>query len=158
MNRTAESVIAAFAAKGWRLATAESCTGGLVAGRLTDVAGSSAVVIGGVVAYANDVKERLLGVPRSVLATAGAVSEESAVAMAEGGRRLFDVDAVVSITGIAGPGGGTSAKPVGLVHFALATAKSTTHRRVVLPGDRRQVRDASVDVALNLLLSAARLG
>ena len=151
----AAAVLDACRARGWRLATAESCTGGLIAARLTDVAGSSDVVEGGVVVYADAQKTRWLAVPAEVLARDGAVSEPTARAMAEGCRAAFGADVAVAVTGIAGPGGGSAAKPVGLVHLAVATPHGTTHRRAVFPGDRKAVRDATVDAALALVASAA---
>ena len=141
--------------RGWRLATAESCTGGLVCGRLTDVAGSSDVVQGGVVVYANAQKIRWLDVDEATLDAHGAVSAEAARAMAEGCRRAFAVELAVSVTGIAGPGGATPTKPVGLVHLAVASPVGTIDRRAVFAGGRAQVRSASVDAALALLASAA---
>jgi len=141
--------------RGWRLATAESCTGGMIAARLTDVAGSSDVVEGGIVVYDNRQKIRWLSVPAAVLARDGAVSETTARAMAEGCRAAFGVDLAVAVTGIAGPGGGSAEKPVGLVHLAVATPTTTTHRREVFSGDRGRVRAATVDVALAMLASAA---
>jgi len=151
----AAAVLAACRARGWRLATAESCTGGLIAARLTDVAGASDVVEGGVVVYADAQKIRWLRVPADVLARDGAVSEATARAMAEGGRETFGVDVAVAVTGIAGPGGGSADKPVGLVHLAVATPTATTHRRVVFAGDRRAIREATVDAAFALVASAA---
>lgn len=150
----AAALLAACRARGWRLATAESCTGGLVAGRLTDVAGSSDVVAGGIVAYANSVKAGRLGVPQAVLEREGAVSEATARAMAEGCRRALVVDVAIAVTGIAGPGGGSTTKPVGLVHLAVATPDGTWHCRAVFPGDRAQIRAATVNAALDLALAA----
>lgn len=154
----AAAVLDACRARGWRLATAESCTGGLIAARLTDVAGSSDVVEGGVVVYANVQKVRWLRVPAAVLEHDGAVSEATARAMAEGCRETFGVDVAVAVTGVAGPGGGSAAKPVGLVHLAVASPDGVEHRRTVFPGDRAQVREATVDAALALVASAARGG
>ncbi len=151
----AAAVLDACRARGWRLATAESCTGGLIAARLTDVAGSSDVVEGGVVVYADAQKIRWLRVPAEVLARDGAVSEATARAMAEGCRETFGVDLAVAVTGIAGPGGGTADKPVGLVHLAVATPTATTHRRDVFAGARGDVRDATVAAAFALIASAA---
>lgn len=155
-GRAIERVVGeALAARGATIAVAESCTGGLVAGRLTDVAGSSAYVLGGVVAYANDAKNQLLDVPREVIATHGAVSEPVASAMAEGVRRRFGADLGVAVTGIAGPGGGTAEKPVGTVCFAVAGPGQAMHvetRRV--PGDRGVIRQWSVMVALDLVRRA----
>ncbi len=144
--------------RGWRLATAESCTGGLIAARLTDVAGSSDVVEGGLVAYDNRVKECQLGVEHALLAREGAVSEPVARAMAEGARRLFATDVAVAVTGIAGPGGATATKPVGLVHLAVADGAQTRHAVHVFAGHRDAVREAAVAAALELVASAARSG
>jgi nicotinamide-nucleotide amidase len=133
------------------LAVAESCTGGLVAERLTRVPGSSAVFLGAVVAYSNAVKERLVGVPSALLAEHGAVSEEVARALAEGARRLFASDWGIGITGVAGPGGGSAEKPVGLVHVAVAGERGTEHRRLRFPGQRRRIRELASQVALEML-------
>jgi nicotinamide-nucleotide amidase len=136
------------------LAVAESCTGGLVGGALTEVPGVSAVFAGGVIAYANEVKVRELGVDPAVLARVGAVSEEVARSMASGVRAKFGTDLGLAVTGIAGPDGGTAEKPVGLVHFALDVRGAVTHRRAVLPGDRTLVRDIAVKSALDLVRRA----
>ncbi len=133
------------------LAAAESCTGGEVAHRITAVAGSSAYFLGSIVAYANDAKATLLGVPREVLERPGAVSEPCARAMAEGARRVFGADLAVSTTGIAGPGGGTARKPVGLVYIAVAGPSSTVCEEHHFPGDRASVVAAAADAALVLL-------
>jgi nicotinamide-nucleotide amidase len=155
----AVSVIQAAAARGWTIATAESCTGGLVAAALTAVAGSSAVVDRGFVTYSNTAKTELLGVPEAVLAEHGAVSPAVARAMAEGARERAAVSLSVSITGIAGPGGGSADKPVGLVHFACAGPGGTAHARQAF-GDlgREGVRLAAVRVALGLLSDACEGG
>jgi nicotinamide-nucleotide amidase len=134
------------------LALAESCTGGLVAGRLTDVAGSSDYFFGSAVTYANTAKADLLGVAASTLERFGAVSEETAREMALGARRRFGASIGLSITGIAGPGGGTPEKPVGTVHLALDDADGTRlHRRLLVPGDRALVRRWSAAAALSML-------
>jgi len=138
-------------ARGWTLATAESCTGGLVAARLTSVPGSSAVVRGGIVAYANEVKERELGVSRALLDTHGAVSAEVAEAMARGARERLGVDVAVSVTGIAGPDGGTREKPVGLVYLHAETPQGGRGREFSFPGDRASIRARSVVGALHLV-------
>ena len=151
---TAERLVGALAAKGLTCATAESCTGGGVGFAITAVAGSSAVFWGGVVSYDNSVKHGVLGVPEEILATKGAVSSECAAAMAEGARRLIKTDLAVSITGIAGPGGGSADKPVGLVWFGLASEARTVTEKNVFPGDREAVRSAAIEHALRLLLSA----
>lgn len=151
----AAKVIAAAGRRGWTVATAESCTGGLVAGALTAVAGSSAVVDRGFVTYSNAAKTDLLGVPEAVLGSHGAVSEPVARAMAEGARNRAETDLSVSITGIAGPGGGSPEKPVGLVHFGCASPPGVAHERHVFEGlDREGVRIASVRTALRMLLNA----
>jgi len=137
---------------GRRIATAESCTAGLVAARLTDRPGSSDYMAGGVVAYANEAKVALLGVDPALLAEHGAVSAEVAEAMAAGALRRFDADTAVAITGVAGPGGGTADKPVGTVWFAVALAgRPTLTRLVQVPGERSDVRERSTTVAMHLL-------
>jgi nicotinamide-nucleotide amidase len=137
--------------RGLTLATAESCTGGLVAARLTSVPGSSAVFKGGVVAYSNDVKERELGVPAAVLAAHGAVSAEAAAAMAEGARERLGVDVSVSVTGVAGPDGGTPEKPVGLVFLHAAGPDGVESLRFEFPGEREVVRTRATVAALHLV-------
>jgi PncC family amidohydrolase len=139
--------------QGLTLAVAESCTGGGLGDAITDVPGSSGYFLGGVVAYSNRVKEELLGVPRSLLQAEGAVSPEAAMAMAQGARRLLKGNLALAVTGIAGPGGGTDAKPVGLVYIALATPGETSWRRYLWGGSRRENKEASVRAALQLLLN-----
>ncbi|HVO19955.1 MAG TPA: competence/damage-inducible protein A [Anaeromyxobacter sp.] len=151
-----ELVVAGLAARGERVALAESCTGGLVAELLTDVAGASAVLDLGVVAYANAAKERLLGVDPSLLAAHGAVSEPVARAMAEGARREARATWGLGITGIAGPAGGTPEKPVGTVHLALAGPASTQAVARLYRGDRARIRRQAAFEALNLLRLALR--
>jgi nicotinamide-nucleotide amidase len=146
-----EVVATAFLDRGLTVATAESCTGGLLAGRLTARAGSSAYVLGGIASYANSAKERLVGVDPQLLATVGAVSAEVAVALAEGARTRFGADVGVGITGIAGPGGGTPDKPVGTVHLCVAGPERREARAVVLGGSRAVVRERSVTLAMHLL-------
>lgn len=147
---------AALQARGWRCATAESCTGGLVAGAITAIAGSSGWFERGFVTYTNDSKHEMLGVPVEMLEAYGAVSEPVAQAMAAGALAHSSADLAVSITGVAGPGGGTAAKPVGMVCFAWAVRGSApqaaTHH---LPGDRAAVREAAVAEALRGLLARA---
>ena len=152
---TAEKLVKTLVDKKLTCATAESCTGGGAGGAITAVSGSSAVFWGGVISYDNSVKHGVLGVPEEVLATKGAVSPECAAAMAEGVRRLLKTDLAVSLTGIAGPGGGSVEKPVGLVWFGLVSAKGTTAESRIFPGDRAAVRAAAVEHALRLLLAAA---
>ena len=136
------------------VATAESCTGGLIAGAITAVPGSSECFYGGVVSYDNSVKQNVLGVPAEVLRTVGAVSEQCARAMAEGARRLIGTDLAVSVTGVAGPDGGTREKPVGTVWFGLASAHGTRAELRRFDGDRAAVRAQTVVHALELLLDA----
>ena len=147
------------------IAAAESCSGGEVAHRITAIAGSSAYFLGSIVAYANEAKRALLGVPQEILDTRGAVSEECARAMAEGARRAFGADLAVSTTGIAGPGGATARKPVGLVYVAVAGPDGIFAEEHHFPGDRAAVVDAAAEAALRLLLdrvhavfAAARTG
>ena len=146
-----ELVAAGLAERGLTVATAESCTGGLLAARLTERPGSSAWVLGGVTAYANSAKEQLLDVPGSVLAEHGAVSPEVAAALAEGARARFGADVGVGITGVAGPGGGTAEKPVGTVHLCVAGPDGQQLRALRLPGSRSAVRERSVIMAMHLL-------
>jgi nicotinamide-nucleotide amidase len=139
---------------GLTIATAESCTGGLLAGRLTDLAGSSAYVLGGLVVYANEAKVALAGVDPALIERVGAVSEEVAEALADGARSRLGADIGVGITGIAGPGGGTEEKPVGTVCFSVVDARADGRRmtrRVQLPGSRADVRDRSTAVALHMV-------
>jgi nicotinamide-nucleotide amidase len=143
--------------RGLRLATAESCTGGLIAGCLTEIAGSSEVLDRGFVTYSNAAKAEVLGVPQALLEAHGAVSEAVARAMAEGALARSAADIAIAVTGIAGPGGGSPEKPVGLVHFALARRnRDTTAARRRFPSDRRAVRLATVGEALAMLASAVR--
>lgn len=152
----AETVLAACRERGFKAATVESCTGGLVSGALTAIAGSSDVVNGGLVTYSNEAKTALAGVPADLIEAHGAVSEEVARAMAEGGRSRLSADLAVAITGVAGPGGGTERKPVGLVHFACAGPTGTAHREMLFgPLSRDRIRRLSVVVALELLRDAA---
>ena len=144
-------VLDALRARGRTLATAESCTAGLVAARLAGVPGASDVLFGGIVAYANEVKEALLGVPSALLAEHGSVSPECARAMAEGARRATGADVAVSITGVAGPGGGTPAKPVGLVYLHVAANGVDRGLERRFPGPRENVRDWSATAALHLV-------
>ncbi len=152
----AAALIARYRAAGLMAATAESCTGGLIAGLLTEIPGSSYVLERGFVVYSNEAKQELLGVPAETLAADGAVSEETARALAEGALRASRADIAVSVTGIAGPDGGTAAKPVGLVHFACARRGAPTVAREERFGDigREAVRLASVRVGLDLLEAA----
>jgi nicotinamide-nucleotide amidase len=146
-----EHVLALCRARGLTLATAESCTGGLVAARLTSVPGASDVFIGAVVAYANEVKQAELGVPAEVLERHGAVSAETAQAMARGVRERLGADVAVAVTGVAGPGGGTPEKPVGLVHLHAEGPDGGLGQEFDVPGDREQIRRRSAAMALHLL-------
>ncbi len=138
--------------RGLTVATAESCTGGLIAKLITDVAGSSAYFRGGVVSYSNEAKSQLLGVREEELAAHGAVSAQVARSMASAARSRVGADVAVSVTGIAGPGGGSKAKPVGLTYVAVADAAGTDVRRFVWSGDRAGVREAGARAALELLI------
>ena len=151
----AERLVAKLKERGLTCATAESCTGGSVGGAITAVPGSSAVFLGGVISYANEVKRDVLGVPQEILDTHGAVSPECAERMATGARNLLKTDLAVSLTGIAGPDGGSAEKPVGLVWFGLATKDGVRTEKRVFAGDRAAVRAQAVDHALGLLLTAA---
>jgi PncC family amidohydrolase len=146
---------AALAARGWTFCAAESCTGGLLTSTLTDVAGSSAYVLGGIVSYANSAKQHLLGVQEQTLIDHGAVSEPTAHEMAVGARERFGADVAISVTGIAGPGGGTADKPVGLVYIGIATPDGVQVTRHVWPHDRAGNKAATVDAALRMVLAAA---
>ena len=137
--------------KGKTVSTAESCTGGLIGASITDIPGASEVFLGGVVSYSNDAKEGILGVSHSVLIEHGAVSEQTARQMVEGSMRLFDSDYAVAVTGIAGPGGATPEKPVGLVYIAVADGPRTVVTRNVFKGDRQEVRESTVREACSLL-------
>jgi nicotinamide-nucleotide amidase len=157
IRRAAETVLAQCRAKKIMLATAESCTGGLIAGALTEIAGSSDVVERGFVTYSNAAKTELLGVPAPLIERHGAVSEEVAEAMADGAIAHAPVALAVAVTGVAGPGGGSAEKPVGLVWLALARkGAKTASERHVFPGDRAAVRRATVARALALLDAAAQ--
>ncbi len=140
-----------LSAAGLKIALAESCTGGLITSRLTDVPGSSAYVEGGVVAYSYEAKERLLGVSHDTLVTFGAVSAETALEMARGVRRVFQADLGVGVTGIAGPGGGMPGKPVGLVYMALSAADRERTEQHVWKSDRVGNKGLSADAALRLI-------
>jgi nicotinamide-nucleotide amidase len=140
-----------LAVAGFTLATAESCTGGLIAHRLTEVPGSSSYFMEGVVTYSNESKTRLLDVPADLIEAHGAVSAEVAEAMAEGVKRRAGTDFGLAVTGVAGPGGGTDEKPVGLVYVALADDAHTEHKRLMLPGDRYLIRWRASQFALDLL-------
>jgi nicotinamide-nucleotide amidase len=153
----AARIIAAFGARGLTLATAESCTGGLIAGALTEISGSSAVVDRGFVTYSNQAKIDLLGVQSETLERHGAVSRQTAVEMVEGALSRSGCDVAVAVTGIAGPGGGTEEKPVGLVHLAARSLSGPLLHREMRYGQigRAEIRLATVRTALDMLIEAA---
>ena len=153
-----EALLTAARARGWHITTAESCTGGLIAGLLTAIGGSSDVVDGGAVTYSNAAKTRMLGVPAEMIAHHGAVSESVARAMAEGARTSAGTELAIAVTGIAGPGGGTEEKPVGLVWFGLASPGGIIADSHIFPGDRTAVRMATVRHALAMLRAALDSG
>jgi PncC family amidohydrolase len=152
----AVEALEACRARGLTLATAESCTGGMVSEWLTEIPGSSAVVRGGVVAYADDVKAALLGVSEQTLDRHGAVSRETAIEMARGVRAALGADVGVSITGVAGPDGGTPDKPVGRVELSVAAPQGERGLRLDLGGDRASIREQSARAALELVVTLLR--
>jgi len=147
----ASGLIGALRAKGLRMSAAESCTGGLIGATITDVPGSSDVFMGSAVTYSNDAKESILGVRHQTLLDHGAVSEETAREMALGSVKAYGSDVAVAVTGIAGPGGATDDKPVGLVYIAVADGPRTVVTRNVFKGDRQSVRGQTVAEAIGLL-------
>src|ERR1700712_5263399 len=151
----AEALLAACRAANVRLATAESCTGGLIAAALTSIAGSSDVVDRGFVTYSNEAKNQMIGVPMPLIERFGAVSEQVAAAMADGALARSRAAIAVSVTGVAGPGGGSAEKPVGLVCFGLArTGTPAITERHIFPGDRGAIRVATVDHAFKMIRAA----
>ena len=153
---TVADALAAIRSRGWRVATAESCTGGLIAAAMTDLPGSSDVFDRGFVTYSNAAKTDLLGVPAAVIEQVGAVSEEVAGLMATGALARSAADVAVAVTGIAGPGGGSVGKPVGLVWFGLAQRTGLRTWCAVFPGDRTAVRAATVAAALRAMAAASQ--
>jgi PncC family amidohydrolase len=151
MNTLEEVVGRLLTEQGLTIAVAESCTGGLIAHRLTNVPGSSTYFIGGVVAYSNQVKEQVLGVSARTLSEHGAISKQCAIEMARGVRRLFGTDVALSATGIAGPTGGTPQKPVGLVYVALAAPDTERCERHLWHGDRLENKQQTSEAALEML-------
>lgn len=145
-----------FSERRLTFALAESCTGGMIAARITSIPGASVMFNGGVVCYANHVKRDLLGVPQQLLETEGAVSESCAKAMADGARKALKADIAVSVTGIAGPGGGTPTKPVGLVFIGFATNKGVSAEKHLFSGDREGIRKQAAEVALTVALRTAK--
>lgn len=157
LERSSE-IIQLCLTKKCKVATIESCTGGLISAALTAVSGASEVVDRGFITYSNEAKNQLVGVPVKLIETCGAVSEEVARAMAEGGLKRSIANITISVTGIAGPGGGTETKPVGLVHFACAHENSSTSSYFeVFSGDRSSVREATVLQAFNMIETAVKL-
>ena len=142
--------------KGWRLALAESCTGGLLSHRITNIPGSSRYFTGGVTAYSNRIKSELLGIKVSLLKSRGAVSAEVALALARGARRAMKAEVGIGITGLAGPGGGTSQKPVGLVYAAVVTPEGEKVRTSHFSGTRLQIKEKAAQAALRLLQATLR--
>ncbi|MBR0555625.1 CinA family protein [Ciceribacter sp. L1K23] len=157
LEALASSIIRDFTARGLTIATAESCTGGLIAGILTEIAGSSAVVDRGFVTYSNKAKMEMLGVEADTLRDFGAVSMQTALQMARGARAKAGTSVSVAVTGIAGPGGGSQDKPVGLVHLAAVASDGTAFHREMRYGDlgREEIRLATVKTALDMLIEAA---
>jgi nicotinamide-nucleotide amidase len=151
---TPESLLALYRAKRLRVATAESCTGGMIAAALTDIGGSSDVFERGFVTYSNEAKTELIGVPADLIAKFGAVSEQVAREMAAGALRHSHADVAVAVTGIAGPGGGSAEKPVGLVYLGISRRGETRCERRVFPGSRADIRRATVARALEMLAEA----
>lgn len=158
LHRLAREVGEALADRGYRIALAESCTGGLILKLLTDVPGSSGYVEGGVVAYSDAVKRELLGVEEGIMAEHGAVSGPTARAMAEGMAKLLDCPVALSVTGIAGPGGAVPGKPVGTVWFGVVAPSLSRVEEALFPGDRDAVRRDAAEHGLRLLLEAIRKG
>ena len=148
MNGPEEALVALLSARGLTFATAESCTGGLITKKITDVAGCSSVFHGGVVSYSNYVKQNVLGVSAETLAKVGAVSRETAEQMALGARKLTGADVSAATTGIAGPGGGTAEKPVGLVYISASFGEKTVVTKNIFRGTREEVREAAAKKAI----------
>lgn len=153
-NSDATALVALLKQKGLTVSTAESCTGGLIASTIVDVPGASAVFPGGAVTYASSVKTALLGVPEELIRERGVVSSDVAAAMAEGARKRFGTDLAVSVTGVAGPDGGTPETPVGCVYIGVAVKDETVTFREDIPGDREEVRRGAAERAIRRCLTA----
>ncbi len=151
----AEKLVALLKATSQTCATAESCTGGGIGAAITSVPGASDVFLGGIISYSNAAKHNILGVKEETLATVGAVSPETAAQMAEGARKALKADIAVAVTGIAGPGGGSPEKPVGLVYFGLSTPAGTRTEKALFIGNRDKIRELTVTHALGMLTIAA---
>ena len=149
-----ERILELCNSRGWKLAVAESCTGGLIGARLTSVPGSSSYFAGGVIAYSNDLKKNLLNVPAGLLESEGAVSGPVVEAMARGGIAATGADCGISVTGVAGPDGGTEEKPVGTVWVGIALPSGTISRQYHFQGNREEVREQTVKAALELFLES----
>lgn len=162
IENKASALLQTAITRGIRIATAESCTGGMVSSALTAVPGSSDVFDRGFITYSNQAKQEMLGVPQSLLITHGAVSREVALAMAEGALHRSHAELSVAITGIAGPGGGTQEKPVGLVHIACAWRRNGKtahlHQECHFTGDRDEIRSSAAETAIDLLLRCVNTG
>jgi PncC family amidohydrolase len=157
MNETLEEIVGELLrARGWRLAVAESCTGGLVGHRITNIPGSSTYYMGSITAYAYEAKVRLLGVQWATLENYGAVSKQVAIEMARGVRRALAADIGMSVSGIAGPGGGTADKPVGLTCFGLSTVNDELAWQIIWKGDRLANKEQSAEQTLKLLVEYLR--
>jgi PncC family amidohydrolase len=157
-SEASEKILACCAENNWTLSVAESCTGGLLGGCLTAIPGSSAFFLGGVIAYSNSVKSSLVGVSPEIICTKGAVSSETALAMARGVTRVTGADCGISVTGIAGPEGGTPDKPVGTVWFAVVWPRGEMCRSYQFTGGRGEVREQAVQTAMDLFLEATGQG
>lgn len=155
MKNSAKKLVDILSRKGLKVASAESCTGGMVSAAITTAPGASSVFDGTVVSYSNEIKSKLLGVPQEILDTHGAVSAQCAEAMAEGVRALMRADIGLSLTGIAGPGGGTPDKPVGTVYLGISSKRGVRSHLLTLSGDRDSVREQSVLAALNAATTEA---
>ncbi len=151
-NSIVSTIAECLLQQGKTVSTAESCTGGLIGAEFTAMPGSSTWYKGGVITYANEAKENLLSVPSDLLETVGAVSEEVATAMVVGCSKLLNTDYAISVTGIAGPGGGSHEKPVGLVYIGVTSQDSTVVTKNIFSGNRDQVRQATVEKAVTMLL------
>lgn len=154
-NESLEVKVAHFLKKKKKtLALAESCTGGLVSHRITNVAGSSLYFLGSVVSYSNNAKVSLLGIPKKIIKKHGAVSRQTALAMGKGARDLLGADIAAAVTGIAGPGGGTKEKPVGLAFIAVISGKSANARKIMCKGNREAIKKQFADAVLKMILEA----
>ncbi len=148
----ASDLISVLKSKNLTISTAESCTGGLIGYKITEIPGASDVYLGGVISYSNDVKETVLGVSHETLVSFGAVSEETALEMVEGARFTFSSDVAIAVTGIAGPGGEVPGKPVGLVYISVLTPKGTVVEKNIFSGNREEVRNSAANRAMEIVL------